>query len=274
MAYWKIYAVYLLCVFTCISFSESFDVDALCAKRCVMGRGGVLCNCNAMHFNGKRSEPSQSLASRLADYKTHGNYLHVPHTWLSPNKLIYYDSLNSHDVQPLKKKGYNVNNDEQVDPSNDLADLKLVNNFGQEFGVKRAKEKMSKYTKNEFDRIDNSLIPGVFLDEKEKENNSDSNDDGTMNTRQEVASTIKQIMSLPMMMPSDSLGTSDFNDEIVDDSNGHDDGGDDVNDDGEEDGNKDNSSNNNKIAPAAEEAGWRQNLKHLQKVMRQVRHIR
>ncbi|GFO30355.1 craniofacial development protein 2-like [Plakobranchus ocellatus] len=31
------------------------DVKAICQRRCLMGRGGILCNCNAMHFGGKRS---------------------------------------------------------------------------------------------------------------------------------------------------------------------------------------------------------------------------
>jgi len=38
-----------------VYLSASFTVEEICARRCLYGRGGVLCNCNARHFTGKRS---------------------------------------------------------------------------------------------------------------------------------------------------------------------------------------------------------------------------
>lgn len=52
----------------------TFNLEKMCASRCVYGRGGNLCNCNAFHFAGKRSQADKtSLASALLAGKRSSN---------------------------------------------------------------------------------------------------------------------------------------------------------------------------------------------------------
>ncbi|BFZ22827.1 hypothetical protein BsWGS_25866 [Bradybaena similaris] len=38
-----------------IHVTAAYSVEEICSRRCLYHRGGVLCNCNARHFTGKRS---------------------------------------------------------------------------------------------------------------------------------------------------------------------------------------------------------------------------
>ncbi|CAG5116776.1 unnamed protein product [Candidula unifasciata] len=262
MAYRKKHFLCFLCILTCTPLAQSFNVDELCAKRCLYGRGGVLCNCNAMHFNGKRSGSSEAPTNDLRGYNTQDNYDQYPRehsrSSLSPNKFIYYGSMNSHDVQPFKKKEYDV----------DIG-------TGQEVEVKRTKE-ITRYPNDVLNRNVISLLPDSSLNEGEKENNSGSNDDDFVETRREIASAIKQILSRSMMASRGQARLANSNNEFVDDSNDRSGEDEDMDDDSSSKYNNGNNNiNNNNIAAAAvEEPGWRQHLRRLQKVMRQVHHLR
>ncbi|KAH9514351.1 hypothetical protein Btru_028847 [Bulinus truncatus] len=50
--------------------ASSFDKEKYCAQRCLLGQGGILCGCNAVHFNGKRSESVLSIFSSGKNQKT------------------------------------------------------------------------------------------------------------------------------------------------------------------------------------------------------------
>ncbi|GFR94725.1 hypothetical protein ElyMa_002674700 [Elysia marginata] len=51
---WSVVVVSLLCV----QMGAAMDKQMICARRCLYGRGGILCRCNAMHFTGKRAGSS------------------------------------------------------------------------------------------------------------------------------------------------------------------------------------------------------------------------
>ena len=75
---WSVAVVSLLCV----QLGASLDVARLCERRCLYGRGGILCQCNAMHFKGKRSRPTaHGLRSFL--------YRFDPQQDLSPGKVKF-----------------------------------------------------------------------------------------------------------------------------------------------------------------------------------------
>lgn len=262
----------LLCIFTFLSLSNSFNVDELCAKRCLYGRGGVLCNCNAMHFNGKRGGYSQAPANDPRGHNTE-DYVPVPYdplrTSLSEIKFTDHDSQNTHRVRPFMKTEYDIVSAVPVDMLNQLRGVQFLHNSGQDFDGMRAKE-MTRYTNNAIKRNVKSLLPSSFSHEREEDNNSESNDEDFVDSRREMVSTIKQIMSMPTMASSHREGSVNFNDDFEYDANDRKDEEDDI--DGGADS-KHNIGNNNR-APAEEEDDWRQHLKHLQRLMRQVRHLR
>ncbi|RUS82328.1 hypothetical protein EGW08_009918 [Elysia chlorotica] len=39
----------------CVQLVAGMDLESICERRCLYGRGGPLCGCNAVHFAGKRS---------------------------------------------------------------------------------------------------------------------------------------------------------------------------------------------------------------------------
>ncbi|XP_005103216.2 uncharacterized protein LOC101863915 [Aplysia californica] len=52
---------FLLLSLLLLQHSYSVNVSQICRHRCLYGRGGILCNCNAMHFAGKRNNKATSM---------------------------------------------------------------------------------------------------------------------------------------------------------------------------------------------------------------------
>ena len=47
-----------------------FSLEKMCETRCLYGRGGILCDCNAFHFAGKRdAAESHSLLDRSSPFR-------------------------------------------------------------------------------------------------------------------------------------------------------------------------------------------------------------
>ncbi|ELU01627.1 hypothetical protein CAPTEDRAFT_227908 [Capitella teleta] len=50
----------VLVVLACCLATDAFEYSGYCRKMCMVGRGGNLCKCSAVHFAGKRSNALDS----------------------------------------------------------------------------------------------------------------------------------------------------------------------------------------------------------------------
>uniref|UniRef100_A0A0B6Y0H9 Uncharacterized protein n=1 Tax=Arion vulgaris TaxID=1028688 RepID=A0A0B6Y0H9_9EUPU len=197
------YRKYIICLLPIVMFvhtTMTFNVEELCAKRCLYGRGGVLCNCNAMHFNGKRS-------SYLSDHVSYGQgNRDTPDKNLGEWNLfdlesnVNDDSFHSHKERPLDSTRSDVDIDlleaswNNRHSGNKLPNIvmRTVSGFVQ---------------KDNSDSPDDIHVNGNFLQPESGllGSGGDIYSDKYINDRRrEAASKIKEIMAAPLVVPSNS----------------------------------------------------------------------
>ncbi|KAI8778563.1 hypothetical protein BgiMline_026034 [Biomphalaria glabrata] len=105
-----------------LNAKAEFNVREYCSQRCLRGQGGILCKCNAVHFNGKRSQPLHSPrhtgnfileTQERPDYRSHGD---LPSTsWLDESDM---DEQSWQDYPKLLRIGQDFSH--SVRPTNTL----------------------------------------------------------------------------------------------------------------------------------------------------------
>lgn len=202
----KIY-FWVLHTLLALHLASSFSVEELCAKRCLYGRGGVLCNCNVMHFTGKRSDASvgynKAMNSRHREYVS-TSPIYAPGKEISriSENNVYDDYLNHGEskLNELPEGSWKQKLHRDLS-SDDETDLHTVH-----YAARNEKARTNK----------NYELPVVYIEDSEIGNRDEADDDGddyddVLQRRREAATKVKEIMNagLAAGAPREALGNLD-----------------------------------------------------------------